>query len=557
MARNTDGFDSESAISGRIAQIPESDGGLPGSFWESSWRDNSASGKEPGGHDALGCQTLREATRLAPRPAALVQQEKEAIQLQLSDTAKVKMPWWMLVDFQKDVAGLEQRSQTQFISAQQRTAFYKQVMRLLTSAPAQSESTAVGWDIVLAKQLMSYAANPEKVDQGNHLTCGAAALESEMYWRSPADAARVVADVYLTRQFIPEGKSKAIVPHQSVLTPDSESNRITAHDGQRSYASQLFQGTAISVVYPGYRQIWRYNANKFGAAQTFDEVIAWQRRTKTGVETGYNDFDGLYPGQIQEMNRAIAGNRNKLSVIERRDVNIFDGMEHVGSVGELNDLLQKLKRERMLPAIAFVDSDHEPFWTDGHYGRRRRRGGGHFVCLNDYAGGAPNTVAVNNQWGAQADHGKIPSLELFLSLSSSRSLRHLSDLQRAVECNSKNGVVDTVLEFELLRRQREAGTLTSDQFSTRVEFVLNAYDERVKDGSISREEQARVADSLQETLDFENYTKVDQIDKQLRQLKESYWSGRYAAHKTIKDIFGDSRTAKWPELFNKQQAKGK
>ncbi len=557
MARNQLDIERDLPVNNRGTEGPDSDQALISALWESRGTARQSSGTEPRRLESIDVGPAQSSSRLASRAAALIEQEREATQLQLIDIAKAKMPWWMQVDFRQAIEGLEQRSQTQPISAQQRTDLYKQVMRLLTCAPAYTSSNGVGWDIVLAKQVMNYAAEPNKVDQGNHLTCGAAALESEMYRRDPADAARVVADVYLTKQFKPEGRSSPIVPHQSVLAPDSESNRITPHDGQRSYASQLFQGTAISVVYPGYRQIWRHNQNNFGAPQTFDEVIAWQRKTKDGLKTGYNDFDGLFPGQIQEMNRAITGNRNPLTVIERRDVNIFDGMEHVATEAEFRDLLNELKSKHELPAIAFVDSNHEPFWTDGHYGQRRRKGGRHFVCLNEFESGAPDLVAVNNQWGQLSDHGRIPSQELFLSLASSRSSKYLAELKLAVDSNTSNGVVDTVLEFELLRRQREAGTITGDQFSTRLETVLNDHKERVKKGEVPDEEQIRVANSLQETLNFENYTNIDEISKKVIDLSKHPWSSKIDTSKSIRELLGESPSRKWPESFNKQQAKGK
>lgn len=426
-----------------------------------------------------------------------------ALPEQLESIACAKMPWWMKAHFHQDMEHFKARAANDNLSQADQINFYKQVGRLLDAAPAV-QTWAVGWHVLLAEQLMSYAANPQTVDQGRRKTCGAAVLQSQMFCKDPADAAKLIVDVFLTGSFRSGYDGRTVRPHNSLLMPDIEANQQRVPSGQRTYASQLFQGTAISLVYAGYRQTQRnFSAYNHRQVEIEEEVIY-----SAGGRSVRDEFDGLTPAQIVEMNRHITGGRNRLNIIERRDIHPFDGQNHVGSEDELKELLSNLKKEHRLPAIAFVNTDHQPFWTDGHYGKKHAVGGGHFVCLTDYMD-APNAVAVDNQWGNSADHDRIPVQQLFLSLQTNH--KAITELENSVKHNQVAPAQRIQMELEIARRQYASKQMNDETYCRRVEQTMTEFDKYSETGKISPQEQTRILDQMNEMHNFYMHQQLERL----------------------------------------------
>lgn len=440
----------------------------------------------------------------------------------LEQLADEKMPAAMSTAFKSDINRFANRAARQKLSFNQQEQVYWQMARLLGGADPPAQDGRIGWRHVLSKQIICYAADPTTIDQGGHNTCGAAALEAQMFARDPADAAQLIADVFLTGKFQPRDGSKAVAPDSSLTYPDWEAMQTREPDGLRSYASQLFQGAAISMIYPGYRQVVEYASKHLNGPRRLKEVIVEVKNSPHGQEIVQKDFDGLYPFQIAQMNGKITGNRNPLAIIERRDVHPFDGMIHVGSEKELADRLNGLNRANRLPATFFVNTDHEPFWTDGRHGQYRTAGGGHVVGGSEPQPAKPVVVSIDNQWGKESDHKSIPVQELYLSLYSFFTLGLNRDLQRAIEKNRKEGRVNTVLELELARQERVAGVTSSEQYAKSLEKIMNDFDKRRDQGRVSLDEQHRVLNTLQQTSNHRTYMQLDEIRKR--------WQRRMSPH---------------------------
>ena len=94
---------------------------------------------------------------------------------------------------------------------------------------------------------MSNAAQQHEIDQGMHNTCNVTTLEQTLNRQSPDKAAQMVSEVGLTGQYkSPDGQTINLDPRS--LHPDGETNfrGTEAKDGNRNYASQVFDMAAIN-----------------------------------------------------------------------------------------------------------------------------------------------------------------------------------------------------------------------------------------------------------------------------------------------------------------------
>jgi hypothetical protein len=401
----------------------------------------------------------------------------------LSDQAdaKIKDPIDRL-KFHEDMDSFEQRAAKQGLSAEQQAKFYHQVDRLMEAKdnpnnpdlPKEADRTKI------AEQIMTHAADPKSIDQGNHGTCAAAALENAMFNKDPADAAKMITDVATTGQFV-TSDGKTVKPDASLIKPDKEAQENPVKDGDRSYASQLFQGTAISIEAPGYKQVTPTSPSD------------------TGERVDSGEFHGLRPEQIADMNKAIAGDRNPLPIIENgtenADVNTGDHQIHVNSEKELGDKLTELKEGGKLPAVIFVDTNNEPFWTDSRAGLAGGSGGGHFVTVTDYDPKS-GKVTVDNQWGERTDHSDVNLRALYIATEQGApSEQSVKDLQHAVEQNKKEGKFDPTMELALIRQEHKLGKLNDKQYEEQMQSIMvnseKKWATQEKGGTLDKDEQSR------------------------------------------------------------------
>ncbi len=146
--------------------------------------------------------------------------------------------------FRSDMQALEQRASAQHLSDIEVEKTYQQIDRLLES----NNDQPIKQDLKdrLAQQILHHAAHPTAIDQGSHKTCAVTTIEARTYTRTPSAAARLVAEIGLSGRFITaDGTTVAFDQHS--LQPDWEAQSRYPQDGQRSYASQIFQVAAVNV----------------------------------------------------------------------------------------------------------------------------------------------------------------------------------------------------------------------------------------------------------------------------------------------------------------------
>src|SRR4029453_6698979 len=149
----------------------------------------------------------------------------------------------------------------------------------------------------------------------------------------------------------------------SVLKADSESQEHPARDRSRSYASQLFQATAISIEYGSYRM----HASPTNPADQREVVDGSEITGKHPGVRGVREvtqFPGLAANEIEQINSEIAGESNPLSIIKHADVAPEGSGLNVSNEQELADKLKAVKDSGQLPALIFVNARHEPFFSD-------------------------------------------------------------------------------------------------------------------------------------------------------------------------------------------------
>src|SRR5262249_4932317 len=127
---------------------------------------------------------------------------------------------------------------------------------------------------------------------------------------------------------------------------------------------------------------------------------------------------------MHEISTQITGRNEAPFLISRADSESVNASTHqVDSQQGLERTLAQMQRDGLFPAVLFVHTRNEPFWTDSGSGAAGGSGGWHVLAVTDYAPGPPATVAVDNTWGPLADHlapaRRIPTDQLFAAMQDS------------------------------------------------------------------------------------------------------------------------------------------
>lgn len=102
--------------------------------------------------------------------------------------------------------------------------------------------------VLLAQQAMGHAADTKSISQGSYGTCYAAAAETRIYARDPAEATRLVTDVATTGKYTSHSGVTVELDKNSLKRQgDAKDPTKETGDNRRDFASQLFEVTAINV----------------------------------------------------------------------------------------------------------------------------------------------------------------------------------------------------------------------------------------------------------------------------------------------------------------------
>lgn len=332
----------------------------------------------------------------------------------LSDLAQESMADQQdLQKFQQNMEDFERRAREQNLTAQEKARFYHEVTRLMEAGDSNNPDLPNGADRVhIAEQIMSHAANPQLIDQGQHNTCGVASLQSQMFTRNPTVAARLIVDV-ATEGGFQTTSGRTIELHPTLLKADSESKVHPPHDNTRSYASQLFQAAAISSEYSSFRlQAQPRKPGELLEVADRSETLEKHPDMNFKSDAAVVKFPGLSADEIERINSEIAGDANPLSLIKHASAPPEGFGLNVSDERDLAGKLKALSDGGKLPALIYVDAGNEPFLADSLGGVAGGSGAGHWVTVtafNETAG----EVAIDNQWGSGFDRPNMPLAELY------------------------------------------------------------------------------------------------------------------------------------------------
>ena len=365
---------------------------------------------------------------------------------------------------------------------------------------------------LIAGQIMHYANHPTSIDQGNHNTCFEAALQSMMFTRHPGDAAKFIADIALTGEFVSNEKFRGSDGQMSPLKvsmqlePDSEAEKFWKRN-VRTFASEIFQVGAANLAYANQDKL-QHNHLSYEQLDVEQQCKDFEKTgdysdtgerivdSQTGKFIGEGRSPNLSDKELPIMARAIAGKNN---LVDTEIVNINsmvgspEGTLAIKNLDDLKDKLFHLKTDHKLPVMIKVNVNCEPFYSDGKMSKNDQ-GGAHAVTIRDYN---PTTgaVMVDNQWGDDNDHlqkNTINVRDLFVATLHDSEAAEL--FEHMIEEDKRRGVVDPVKRMQQLRLSNLAYELTDDDYEHSVREEVKAAANRWK--GLSVKEKAAESEEL-------------------------------------------------------------
>lgn len=340
-------------------------------------------------------------------------------------------------EFMKD---FETRATSRGLSEEEKALTYHHINRMISAgaeAPLSQQDR-----LFLAQQVLDQSARPHNIDQGLNNTCNVTTVENRIFTRNPSEAARLISDVATTGRYITaDGTVIDLSRVPGALAPDSEAslglwqgfdaagNRDIRLDGRRTWASQLFETTAVNI--------------KWSRSLDFDlqpgEVILYEKPfgpVPGSTDTGERLYkytvsaDGTIKGEelakqprimdfeLTDINNQIIGATDKNFVIRN---GVYDStgirtgdIATVNSEAEFQQLLLDMHTQAVrdpksnpFPAVLYVDVRHEPFRRFFGSADIGGNSGAHVVNIQGILVD-PNTgryyVEVTNQWGSASNH---------------------------------------------------------------------------------------------------------------------------------------------------------
>lgn len=385
--------------------------------------------------------------------------------------------------FEQDMRDFETNARARGVSDAEIARTYSEVSRLLNSQGdvpvTQAERVRV------AEQIMHQSAHPEQIQQGQHGTCNVATVESRMYYRNPAEAAKMVTDVTTTGQFT-TASGRTITVDAGSLQGNMEEATNPPADSQRSQASRIFQVTAANIYYDQVNQSTtpprqlRYEQRLPAAAGDNGERVMDYATNPAGVpalDAAGNPIapPGIPLDALQGISNEVSGQNETGFVLLNGEYGAPNTVRFRNE-GELHDELARMQREGKLPAIIWVDGRNEPFHTDGGFGAAGGAGRAHVVTITHYDADT-HQATMDNQWSRSADHN-ISTHDLFQASRDATRPSTVADMQKDVTWDRDHGTVDGFKEFELLRLQKLNNSLTDTQYDDGIVAAMQAQRQR-------------------------------------------------------------------------------
>lgn len=320
------------------------------------------------------------------------------------------------------------------ISAQEKADVLHQINRLLMAG--NDAALALSTRTRLAEQVAFNTAYPHLIDQGINKTCNVTTVETRAYQRSPADAVRLVTDVALTGKYTTVTGQPVEVARLGTLNPDKESLQALQQpfrggwgdlksDNSRSFASQIFEQTAVNVHYaqnpqsvlrgasvrlqPGDVVAYQKVEVPPGSDDTGERLVIYRRDANGRLEAisagdapnlNLEDIEGIYRNVVpaHDSNGNIIPNPER-NIVWASPTYRGGGDTSGWRVHSEQQLVQNLLSAQQgghLPIILTVNANHPVI----NGGQARPGHAWHVVVVQNirYENGVP-MIEFTNQWG--------------------------------------------------------------------------------------------------------------------------------------------------------------
>jgi hypothetical protein len=373
--------------------------------------------------------------------------------------------------FRDSLRQFETRAWANGISKTEIGQTYAQIERVLQADGNEPLTPELRKEVV--RDMIRNCAHPEFISQGSHNTCNVTTIEVRTYSLHPSKAAKLVADVATTGLYTTQDGIKVKIDAES-MKPDSEAKSGDSLNGERAYATQLFNLAAVNVWYsavkPGthYEQQLKVDHGKEAVQERIIDYSSGKPQavldpvTKQPLESPYLSAD-----QIAFISDKIVGKHEPYAVLSFGSKSLYLPGEKKQSTraidvqdeSDLQRILARLKHQHQLPAIAAVDTNVDPLNADSGCGLFGP-GGGHVVNVTDFAGGKQPRVSLDNQWSVKEDHpnDSVSMHDLYLCMGGSDVAR-LDAYCSADDAHTK-GKSDPVSELRVLRFDGPKAVLT-------------------------------------------------------------------------------------------------
>lgn len=329
----------------------------------------------------------------------------------------------------------------------------------------------------LATETMSNLADPYTISQGGHKTCNVKVLDVVINAKDPAMAANMISEVALTGKYTLPSGVKVELP-KGALSPVGEAEKVPTPDGQRSFAGQIFDATAINAFLQNKNLFYRYEPmpmqegmKGYGSGDIMVENAT--NKPLVNRETGgVMEYDGLASENIAAVYRLLVGDNvasRDWLLDPRYASDVSDGVKSYSSEAEFRDILTQLKKESAFPFPMHVNTKMAPFWRDSGGGSAGGSAeGAHVVNITDFN---PQTgrVEIDNQWSSVNDRNSVdssvPITQLYhASLGKYQLLTQLSEevSKKATSGDSNSETLTTLDLFSKVMQGSDPAYLAQD-----------------------------------------------------------------------------------------------
>ncbi|MDZ4837957.1 MAG: hypothetical protein SGJ27_29585 [Candidatus Melainabacteria bacterium] len=311
------------------------------------------------------------------------------------------------------------------LSAEQKNNSVHQITRLMANTTGGPFSIADKQ--TLAAQLSWHMARPNRQEQGQNKTCNVTTIRASLISESPADFAKMIADVGTTGQFVTADGS-TIIPTVQGMNLNKAATKFPPESGSRSWLGQVSDHTMANIHWQRETvDTFGYAVNKGelkyvqnpGTGDSGERIERWQNdrmwyQLKNSSDQYIATSPAIGAGQLADIYGQITGRDESERVIAANLVPtlIAEGEQgiKVNNEGEFESQMNK----GPWPKIIVVHSSRDPFWSDSGSGTAGgaggRDGGWHVVVAQSYDA-TTRKVNVDNSWQPSVDH-VIPTRRL-------------------------------------------------------------------------------------------------------------------------------------------------